>query len=142
MTLRELVIKEYQSHVRNHPQIPHELKIALRSNERVPAFLDNLVIEMKTVEALKGMTNNKMREVVRSMTDTFVTLVMKKAEQDSWSSAKKAAEKQNEYKQKIIEAAADKINSETENGNNVIDLGEETISVLKENNTQISEIIK
>jgi hypothetical protein len=119
MNLRELVIHEYQSTVRNHPNIPRELKDALKVNERLPAFMDNLCRELSH-PAFKNHSNNQLREVISETTNFFISLVKKKAEEQMMSEIAKMTIKQEIKDKEIINRAVD---------TGIID--EETIHVLK-----------
>ncbi len=53
------VRKHYDAAVRLNKTANSELKNALRSNERVPVFIDNLAIELKKVQAYRVRTRKK-----------------------------------------------------------------------------------
>lgn len=52
MELRDLVIHTYQEYIRTF-KMPGELKRALKTKERIPAFLDRIVIEFKKLDEQK-----------------------------------------------------------------------------------------
>lgn len=106
MNLRELVIDEYQRTVRNHPTIPKELKKALKVNERVPAFLDNITREL-SVPAFKNHSNNQLRKIIEDATCFFLSLTQRRAEEKLFSEAEKSRLKQIEIDKAILNKAAD-----------------------------------
>lgn len=125
MNLRELVIDEYQRTVTNHPNIPKELKKALRVYERVPAFLDNMCREL-SVPAFKNHSNNQLRQIVSDATMFFISLMQRRSEEKMFSEAEKNRLRQIEVDKAILNKAAD---------SGIID--EEVISVLKKESTKI-----
>lgn len=95
MTLREAVIADFREFIRISPKVPDGLRGSLRMNERIPKFLDNLVGEISNVEQ-KGiiLDRTKIKEIVYNMTELFVLLMKKKAEEMHMSDLAKAALKQ------------------------------------------------
>lgn len=106
MSLREFVIKEYQATVRNHPNIPKELKDALKVNERVPAFMDNLCRELSH-PAFKNKSNNYLKDIVHNATNFFINLVKQKADEAMMSDIKKMTIKQDIADKEVINKACD-----------------------------------
>ena len=102
--LRAMLVKHYQQHIANHPSIPHELKIALKSNERVPAFLDNLVVEFSK-PYFKQISNNKIRDYSTQMIDLFINLVRQKANERMMSEAAKYQVQKNIENKQVIDNA-------------------------------------
>jgi len=129
MNLRDLIIKEYQATVRNSPSIERELKEALAVNERVPAFLDNLCIEL-TNPAFKNHSNSQLKDIVVDATNFFISLVRQKAHERMMSDAAKMAIKQDISDTEVINKACD---------TGVID--EEVMDVLKRQDDKIKEAI-
>jgi hypothetical protein len=59
MELRDLVIHTYQEYIRTF-KMPGELKRALKTKERIPAFLDRIVIEFKKLDEQKVKYKKKI----------------------------------------------------------------------------------
>ena len=106
MNLREFVIKEYQATVRNSPNLSKELKDALKINERVPAFMDNLCRELAH-PAFKNKSNNYLKDVVHNATNFFIALVKQKAEERMMSDIKKMQIKQDIQDKQTLDKACD-----------------------------------
>lgn len=119
MNLREFIVKEYQACVRNSPAVPPELKEALRVNERVPGFIDNLAREFSN-PFFKNYTNNALRVIIQDATQMFLNLLNQKAYEKSLSESAVLQIKRDMADKQIIEKACD---------TGVID--EEVIDVLK-----------
>lgn len=127
MNLRDLIIKEYQATVRNSPSIERELKEALAVNERVPAFIDNLCVELAN-PVFKNHSNNQLKDIVVDATSFFISLVKQKAHERMMSEAAKMAIKQDISDTEVINKACD---------TGVID--EEVFDVLKRQDDKIKE---
>lgn len=106
MNLREFVIKEYQATVQNHPNLHPELKRALKTNERVPKFIDSLVGELSK-PALKNKSNNQIRDVVHDSTLFFLNLIKQKADEQMMSDIQKMKIQQEIADKAIIDKACD-----------------------------------
>lgn len=106
MSLRDLIIKEYQAVITNSPSLPSELKKALAVNERYPAFLDNITREL-SVPAFKNYSRNEMRKTVRGFIEMFISLVQQKATEQMMSDIKKMEIKQQIADKEVINRAAD-----------------------------------
>jgi hypothetical protein len=75
--LRRLVVADYQQCV-SLASVPDELKRSLKTNERVPVFIDNLVVQ---ISRAKGVSRETIRTAVYDLTTTFLQLTHRKAEE-------------------------------------------------------------
>lgn len=106
MSLRDLVVKEYQQTITNSLEIPRELKDALKVHERMPAFMDNLCKELSNPLFAKH-SNNQLREIVNDATMFFISLVKQKANEQMLSDLAKEKMLQEQRDKAIINKAAD-----------------------------------
>lgn len=102
--LRAMLIKHYQQYVTNEPNIPLELKKALNTNERVPAFIDNLAKEF-SAPYFKQVSNNQIKEHATQMISLFINLVREKATQAMMSDIAKSKIKQDIQNKQVIDNA-------------------------------------
>lgn len=81
MDLRQMIICDYQERVAMKSGIDSELRRALKTHERVPVFLDNLVKQIQDIpraRKTKGligtwtMDRMKLKNLVYEMTDFFI----------------------------------------------------------------------
>lgn len=79
--LRKKIVTHYQERVKT-AEIPNELRRALKTEERIPLFVDNLTRELSKVRNLR---EDQLRDSVYSMTDVFIAAVKAKAEQRNLS---------------------------------------------------------
>ena len=114
MDLKPLCIQTYQTTVASM-QIPDELKRALKTHERMPRFLDNLVIELK-VSRTRGIdvSDEEAKKIVDSMTRFFVQNVQRHADDRIMSEAAKGQIKREEQTKKEMRQLADAIFGESE----------------------------
>ena len=106
MSLRDLVVKEYQQTITNSLEIPRELKDALKVHERMPAFMDNLCKELSNPLFAK-YSNNQLRGIVNDATMFFISLVKQKANEQMLSDLAKEKMLQEQRDKAIINKAAD-----------------------------------
>ena len=114
MDLEPLCIEMYQTTVASM-QIPDELKRALRTHERMPRFLDNLVIELK-ISRSRGIdiSDEEAKKIVDSMTRFFVQNVQRHADDRIMSEVAKGQIKREEQTKKEMRQLADAIFEESE----------------------------
>jgi len=68
----------YHQAVLSHPTAPTELKHSLKSNERVPQFIDNLYIQIKQVQAMRlsqkkpPFEDSIIQGLVNDLTNMFI----------------------------------------------------------------------
>lgn len=96
MTTREMVIADFQERVRMNPDIPDDLKQALKTNDRVPMFVDNLVAEISRFDRLPKKVNvdrMKLKDLVYSMTDFFCFALKKYKDEQGMSDIQKLMHK-------------------------------------------------
>lgn len=127
MSLRDLVVKEYQQTITNSLEIPRELKDALRAHERMPAFMDNLCRELSNPLFAK-YSNNQLRGIVNDATMFFISLVKQRANEQMLSDLAKEKMLQEQRDKAIINKAAD---------TGIVD--EEVFSALERQGDQIKE---
>ena len=106
MSLRDLVVKEYQQTITNSLEIPRELKDALKVHERMAAFMDNLCKELSNPLFAK-YSNNQLRGIVNDATMFFISLVKQKANEQMLSDLAKEKMLQEQRDKAIINKAAD-----------------------------------
>lgn len=101
---RTLVRTTYDEAVKLHATAPSDLKVALKSHERVPQFIDNLAMEFTKVADLRSKKAQALpavkhlKEIVYDMTDVFISGLIQENERMRESEIKKAQrliEKQN-----------------------------------------------
>ena len=114
MDLKPLCIQTYQTTVASM-QIPDELKRALKTHERMPRFLDNLVIELK-VSRTRGIdvSDEEAKKIVDSLTRFFVQNVQRHCDDRIMSEAAKGQIKREEQTKKEMRQLADAIFEESE----------------------------
>jgi hypothetical protein len=120
-SLRKLIISTYQQTVK-HAEIPNDLRDSLMVNERVPAFLRNLELELAALPK-KYQTTEHVTYTTRELTLFFLNNVRIKAEQMMLSDAEKNRLETNHNKAQVLDRAAT---------TGIID--EEVMSVLEEEN--------
>ncbi len=86
MDLRTKIINEYQMTVLHAP-INSELKRALKYNERVPMFINKLQREIS--DAPVKLTDDQIAYAVKSMTELFLKLIEKTADEKHISEIEK-----------------------------------------------------
>lgn len=91
--LRNQIIADYQERVAFDMSIPSELKVSLKSHERVPMFVDNLVKQINLFPKNHKMDRVKLKQLVYAMTDVFVLAVKRTAEDRYRSDMDKMIEK-------------------------------------------------
>lgn len=79
--LRRVVVRLYQDKIAGM-DINSELKRALKTQERVPQFIDNLCQQLSQVRALRP---DQIKDSVNSLTEVFVAAVTAKAEERTLS---------------------------------------------------------
>lgn len=109
--LRQWIMEDYQERVRLNPEIPDELKRALKTHERVPIFVDNLLGEIKKFPKNHKMNRHMLKQLVYGMTDLFCKNAQTVAENRYKSDIQKELERQ---------AAADPFKLDNQ-GNGVIE---------------------
>lgn len=83
MDAKEFCRKIYRETIEKQDTVPSELKRALRTHERVPAFIDNLAKELLKVNPRTSRVNLEL--AVRDLTLLFVGAVKTAAEQKALS---------------------------------------------------------
>lgn len=71
MDLRQMIIQDYQEKVAMM-DIPSDLKTALKSHERVPQFVDNLLKEINNFPRKLKVNRYKLKSLVYDMTELFI----------------------------------------------------------------------
>lgn len=93
MTVREMVLSDYRERVSLNPNIPGELRSALKTHERVPVFVDNLCKEIAKFDRLPKkikIDRMKLKKLVYDMTDMFCLAVKSEADNRYKSDIEKA----------------------------------------------------
>ncbi len=106
-------VREYYNEaIRLHPTAPDELKHSLRSNERVPSFIDNLALEIQKVQDMRlaqdknPFPDKTIQSLVYDMTNIFIGNVEKLAQERMMSDLDKQAIKAKADYQKDLQASA------------------------------------
>lgn len=112
MYYKKFVRETYDEAIRLHPTINSELKIALKSNERVPAFIDYLADEIEIAQdamIAKGAEKIKdetLKGLVYDLTNLFIQGLEKRANERMESDAMRLLRKAKEdYKKDLDESA-------------------------------------
>lgn len=90
MDLRKMIELDYQEAVTLLPDIPSELRRALKANERVPLFFRNLEQQLKICQ---GLTRENIKSLVYEMTKFFAHNLRRMADEMHMSDIVKSAEK-------------------------------------------------
>ncbi len=106
MDLKHLITSDYQEAVSLLPGIPGELRKALKSHQRVPVFIDNLVKEVSTLPKHLRPDRLKLKRIVYDLTNVFVMNVKRQAEERHMSELAKQAVKNEADKALDLQHAA------------------------------------
>lgn len=119
MSLRSNIIKYYQEALALAPY-PDEMKRALKGGERVPQFIDRMVMELGKVHLkIKPMT---LKLAVYDMTGLFLKLVYKHAQERGMSELAKVAMQEKAKKVALAKDIVDVMDEGGEVGEEVLDL--------------------
>lgn len=112
MYYKKFVRETYDEAIRLHPTINSELRLALKSNERVPAFVDYLADEIAHAQDVMLSTGREkikdetIKGLVYDLTNLFIQGVEKQAKERMESDAQKMLRKQAEdYKRDLEESS-------------------------------------
>lgn len=100
MNYREMIVSDFRERVFLNSEIPSELKSALKYNERVPLFIDNLNAEInKIVNSRKTfkLDRYKLKMIVYDLTDMFCMAVKSEAENRYKSDLEKSLQAKPDY---------------------------------------------
>ena len=109
MFYRTFVRNAYHEAILLHPTASSELKRSLKSNDRVPKFVDDVAIEVENVQKafdLKGLEkldDHAIKGLVYDLTNLFIQGVEKRAEEMHMSDAQKMLIKQRSDYQKDLD---------------------------------------
>ena len=107
----DLVKKTYQEAIALK-QIPSDLKVALKSHERIPLMFKNLAAELDKVQAWRLIKKKKpisekiLKDVIYDMVDIFIAGVEMEAKKRYESDLAKAASEAEAQKAKDLDATA------------------------------------
>lgn len=113
MFYRKIVREAYQEAIALNVTIDAELKAALRAHERVPAFIDNLALEIEKVAALRQKRGKRnldekiVKEMVYDVTAIFIAGLQTQAKRNFESDMERIAREQALQKQKDLEQTAE-----------------------------------
>lgn len=107
--LKRLCRETYQRTIKDAP-FPKELKLALRSHERVPVFIDNLAKEIGKISF--KVKRETIEQTVRDMTLYFVEVVKFQAEDRVMSPIRAAMLKMEIEKKKALEKLSEALESQ------------------------------
>lgn len=129
MDIKQMIRADYQERVALRQDIPSEFKKSLKTHERIPVFVDNLAKEIgkipdarrKNGQPLRWkLDRRKLKDLVYSMTDLFISSALKHCEDRHKSDLQKALEKEQAEKFKGLNNEGDGV---------VEELGVEVVSV-------------
>lgn len=111
----------YEQAIKLHPTAPSELKHSLRSNERVPTFIDNLAIEIQKVQDMRlskdksPFPDKVIQDTVYDMTNIFIENIERLAKERMMSDLDKQAIKaKSDYQKDLQSSASGKLTGEFE----------------------------
>ncbi len=107
MDLRHIIINDYQEAISLLPGIPTELRKGLRTHERVPKFIDNLVREISTLPPQLKPDRLKIKRIVYDITNMFVVNARRHVEEQQMSELAKLAEKKKAQDAQDLAATAE-----------------------------------
>lgn len=93
-------------------QMPSDLRIALKSQERMPLFLENLAKELEIIQADRLKKNQKLyqektiKDTIYDFVDMFIHTVEAEAQNRMKSDMQKMIDKQKEDERKDLEKTA------------------------------------
>lgn len=99
---------DYREAVQLLPEIPEELRKALKTHERVPKFFEGLQKEFATIEQRKiKMTREDVKKVVYDLTMVFVACLKRRVDEQSMSDLGRLISKNKAQKIKDLDETAD-----------------------------------
>jgi hypothetical protein len=104
MDVRKLCIADYQEYIKL-ADLPTELKRALKTEERVPVFIDNLARQIHQLPV--HVSRTRIKECVYDMTKIFISCVQKRAEFRTMSDLEKRKLEVDQANLKVLRDAAD-----------------------------------
>jgi hypothetical protein len=110
---RDKVRKWYQESITLNQNIDSELKRALKVNERVPNFIDNLSVQFSKIQTMRAQKGKKplkektLQTSTYEMIDWFIKGIKNDFDKRVESEAKKTARAKALQYQKDLEASAD-----------------------------------
>ncbi len=105
--IRSLCREQYAARIAMRIDIPADLKRALKTHERVPAFIDNLSKALYKVP--KDIKTETIIMAVHSLTDLFISNVMRKSDESRMSAMEKHRLLADEAKKAAARAWADEV---------------------------------
>ena len=105
--LRDIIIRHYREAVALST-VPDELKRSLKTNERIPSFIDNLHRELAAVPNLSA---ESIQTTVYDLTMLTLDMIEKQARENYLTEAAKSAMRDAERKQTLKDTLADRINA-------------------------------
>jgi hypothetical protein len=91
--VRNLIIADYQEFIALHGhEFPDDMIRALKANERVPLFLNNLVKEITIAEHRRkvNLKRSDIKMIVYDMTRSFLKLIKRRADEMQMSDLEKS----------------------------------------------------
>lgn len=86
MSLKAYILADYQEAIALNTSIPAELRRSLKTNERVPIFLERLAAQLDQIERRKlNLSRMRIKSIVYDMTDFFVNNLKRKIDMDTKS---------------------------------------------------------
>lgn len=126
--IRKIVVDVYRKTIKEGPY-PDDFKRALRTHERVPLFINNLVRELSA--PLLNVKRETIELAARDMTRLFVSGCFVKAEERAMSEVRKAQLKAQAQRVKEMKQLADAVDAQGEANEKIIETEKGQISCSK-----------
>ncbi len=107
MDIKQVCRHAYQERIALRTDLPTEFVRSLKTNERVPQFIDNLAKQLYRLP--KDIKLETIKMAVYDMTDLFLNLQMRKVEEDHMSSVERHRIMQEEQTKSEMRAMADSL---------------------------------
>lgn len=110
MNYFELVKKTYQEAIALNSKIPLDLRVALKSHEKIPQFFKNIALEIEKAQAdrlAKGgkpFADQTIKSLIYDVTDIFIAGIKAEADSRAQSEIERLAKKAEADKKADLEA--------------------------------------
>lgn len=112
--IRKLCREQYAARVAMRQDIPIELKRALKTNERVPKFVDNLAQQLNNPKIRADIKRETIIMAIHDLTDVFIANVKRLAEEKHLSVLERQRRIQEQENLKLAREFIDSLNGEEE----------------------------
>ena len=107
-----MVVDAYREHIALKQDIPYDLRVALRSHERMPKFFYNIAKEIENLQdhylktGKDPVDEKTIKEIIYDVTDMFINGVKAEAEKRQESDAKRLLAEKKAQELKELDATA------------------------------------